>query len=188
VGEAAESSEEGRGGSSTMPQKSNPITSELIITAARTNASLLSSMHHAQIQEHERATHGWQMEWLALPQMILLTGGTLKHALYLATHIQPHPETMRDNITRGHDLILAEAAAFALARTMPKVEAEALVKEACAMAVAEGKSLIEVVRRLTNDAAAYAGVPWQSLADPARYLGETQLLIDRVLQRAKNIA
>src|ERR1043165_731671 len=117
VGEAAESNEEGRGGSSTMPQKSNPITSELIITAARTNASLLSSMHHAQIQEHERATHGWQMEWLALPQMILLTGGALKHALYLATHIQPDPETMWDNITRGHDLILAEAAAFALART-----------------------------------------------------------------------
>ena len=56
------------------------------------------------------------------------------------------------------------------------------------MAVAERKPLIEVVRRLTNDAAAYAGIPWQSLGDPSRYLGETQLLIDRVLQRARDLS
>ncbi|HEY7168736.1 MAG TPA: 3-carboxy-cis,cis-muconate cycloisomerase [Candidatus Binatia bacterium] len=188
VGEATESNEGERGGSSTMPQKTNPITSELIVAAARTNASLLSAMHHAQIQEHERATHGWQMEWLALPQMILLTGGALKHALYLAQNMQPNPEQMRENIARAHDLVLAEAATFALAKTMPRSDAEALVKQACALAVAEGKPLIEVVRRLTDDPAAYAGVPWQSLSDPARYLGETQLLIDRVLQRAKDLS
>ena len=80
VGEVGESGEAGRGGSSTMPQKSNPITSELIVAAARTNAALLSALHQAQIQEHERATHGWQVEWLTLPQMVLLTGGALKHA------------------------------------------------------------------------------------------------------------
>ena len=84
VGEVGESAEEGRGGSSTMPQKSNPITSELIVAAARMNASLLSALHNAQIQEHERGTHGWQVEWLALPQMVTLTGGALKHAVYLA--------------------------------------------------------------------------------------------------------
>ena len=78
VGEVGESAEAGRGGSSTMPQKSNPITSELIVAAARTNAALLSALHHAQIQEHERATHGWQVEWLTLPQMVLLTGGALE--------------------------------------------------------------------------------------------------------------
>jgi len=101
VGEVGESAEEGRGGSSTMPQKSNPITSELIIAAARTNASLLSAMHQAQIQEHERATHGWQVEWLTLPQMILLTGGALKHALYLAKNLQVDAAAMRANIERA---------------------------------------------------------------------------------------
>ncbi len=72
VGEVVESGRGDRGGSSAMPQKRNPIVSELLIAAARTNASLLSAMHNAMIQEHERATHGWQMEWLTLSQMILL--------------------------------------------------------------------------------------------------------------------
>jgi 3-carboxy-cis,cis-muconate cycloisomerase len=187
ISEATESSEEGRGGSSTMPQKSNPITSELIIAAARTNAALLSAMHNAQIQEHERGTHGWQMEWVALPQMILLTGGALKHLLYLARNIQPDPEQMRENIARAQNLVLAEAAAFELARVMPRSDAQALVKKGCALAVAERKPLIEVLRRLIEDPAAYGNISWQSLSDPTRYLGETQVLIDRVLQRAKDV-
>ena len=114
VGEAGESAETGRGGSSTMPQKSNPITSELILAAARTNAALLSAMHQAQIQEHERATHGWQVEWLTLPQMILLTGGALKHALYVAQNLQVDAAAMRANIAKANDVILAESAVFAL--------------------------------------------------------------------------
>jgi 3-carboxy-cis,cis-muconate cycloisomerase len=88
VAEVAETAEVGRGGSSTMPQKSNPVTSELILAAARTNAALLSAMHNAQIQEHERGTHGWQVEWLSLPQMMILTSAALKHSIYLAKNLQ----------------------------------------------------------------------------------------------------
>ena len=99
VGEVGESGEAGRGGSSTMPQKSNPITSELIIAAARTNAALLSALHQGQIQEHERATHGWQVEWLTLPQMVLLTGGALKQALFLAKNLQVDSAAMNGPIT-----------------------------------------------------------------------------------------
>ena len=128
VGEAGESAEAGRGGSSTMPQKNNPITSELILAAARTNAALLSAMHQAQIQEHERATHGWQMEWLTLPQMILLTGGALRHALYLAQNLQVDAAAMRANMARANDVILAEAAVFALATVMARPKAEELVQ------------------------------------------------------------
>ena len=84
VSELSESGDSTRGGSSTMPQKNNPITSELIITAARTNASLLASMHQAQVQEHERGTHGWQMEWLVLPQMFTLTAAALNKTLLLS--------------------------------------------------------------------------------------------------------
>jgi 3-carboxy-cis,cis-muconate cycloisomerase len=96
-----------------MPQKSNPITSELIVAAARTNAALLSALHNAQIQEQERATHGWQMEWLTLPQMMLLTSGALKHARFLASYLQADGKTMRANIARGNDLILAEGGIYA---------------------------------------------------------------------------
>jgi 3-carboxy-cis,cis-muconate cycloisomerase len=187
VGEAGESAEEGRGGSSTMPQKSNPITSELIIAAARTNASLLSNMHHAQIQEHERATHGWQVEWLTLPQMILLTGGALKHALYLAKNLQVDPAAMRVNIARANDVILAEAAVFALADAMPRPKAEQLVKTACAVAAAENKPLIEVVKKLADDSVKKGEVDWKALAEPRNYLGDAKKLINRVLTRAKKI-
>ncbi|HEU4345729.1 MAG TPA: 3-carboxy-cis,cis-muconate cycloisomerase [Candidatus Binatia bacterium] len=187
VGEAAETADEGRGGSSTMPQKSNPITSELIIAAARTNAALLSAMHNAQIQEHERATHGWQVEWLTLPQMVMLTGGALKHALYLAKNLQVDDGRMRENIARGNDLILAEAAVFALAKAMPRVQAEALVKKACGIAASNRKGLVGVLRELAEDAVPQGVVDWSRLGDPANYLGETEKIIERVRESAKKI-
>lgn len=188
VGELAESGEEGRGGSSTMPQKSNPITSELILAAARTNAALLSAMHQAQIQEHERATHGWQVEWLTLPQMMLLTGGALKHALYLAQSMQVDAAAMRANITRANDLVLAEAAVFALAKAMRRAEAEELVKKACGAAVKENRPLIEVVKRLAGGTVAAGVIDWLALAQPENYIGETEKIIDTVLKSAKKIS
>jgi 3-carboxy-cis,cis-muconate cycloisomerase len=187
VGEAGESAEAGRGGSSTMPQKSNPITSELIVAAARTNAALLSAMHQAQIQEHERATHGWQVEWLTLPQMILLTSGALKQALYLSENLQVDGVAMLANIARANDVILAESAVFALASSMPRSKAEELVKKACAVAVSEDKPLIEVIEKLANESVKKNTVDWLRLADPANYLGETEAIISQVLQQAKKI-
>jgi len=184
VGEVGESGEAGRGGSSTMPQKSNPIASELIVAAARTNASLLSALHNAQIQEHERATHGWQVEWLTLPQMIMLTGGALKHAAYLAKNLQVDAAAMLSNITRANDVILAEAAVFALAKAMPRAKAEELVKQACGVAVSENKSLIEVVKNLAGDSVKEGEVDWLALAKPENYLGESGKIIDRVLKSA----
>jgi 3-carboxy-cis,cis-muconate cycloisomerase len=185
VAEVAESSEEGRGGSSTMPQKSNPITSELIVAAARTNASLLSALHQAQIQEHERATHGWQVEWLTLPQMMILTGGALKHALDLAQNLQVDVAAMRANMERASDVVLAEAAVFALAKAMPRANAEELVKNACAIAISEARPLIDVVKEMATGARGL--VDWQALADPANYLGETEKIIDGVLERANQL-
>ena len=185
VGEVGESNEAGRGGSSTMPQKSNPITSELIIAAARTNASLLSSLHHAQIQEHERATHGWQVEWLALPQMVVLTGGALKHAAYLARNLRVDAAAMGANIQNAHDVILAEAAVFALTKTMPRIEAEDLMKRACAAAVADKKPLIDVVQTLAGDSVPAGSVDWLAMARPENYLGAAQSMIDDVLERAE---
>jgi len=184
VGEMGESAEHGRGASSTMPQKSNPITSELMVAAARTNAALLSAMHNAQIQEQERATHGWQMEWLTLPQMMLLTSGALKHARYLASHLQADGKSMRANIAQGNHLILAEAAVFALAQAMPKSKAEELVKKACGVAVSEGKSLVVVVQELSAGEVASGSIDWQALAQPENYLGAANEILDRVLQAA----
>ena len=187
VGEVGESAEAGRGGSSTMPQKSNPITSELIVAAARTNATLLSAMHQAQIQEHERATHGWQVEWLTLPQMILLAGGALKHAAYLAKNLQVDATAMRDNMARGHELILAEAAVFALSKALPRQKAEELVKKACGIAAAEARPLIDIVESLAKDSFPAGALDWQALAEPKNYLGESDRFIEAVLQKTKAV-
>ena len=185
VGEVAESGEPEWGGSSTMPQKSNPITSELILAAARSNAALLSAMHQAQIQEHERGTHGWQVEWLTLPQMILLTGAALKHAHFLGENLQVNATVMLENIRRGHDLILAEAAVFALSGSIPRSKAEELVKEACALATAEDRPFIEVVARLAKNRHDQSGIDWPAIAEPKNYLGEANRLLASVLKKAK---
>jgi len=185
VGEVAESDEPGRGGSSSMPQKRNPIVSELIIAAARTNASLLSAMHHAMIQEHERATHGWQVEWLTLSQMILLAAGALKNALFLAENLKVNAGEMRANIARSNDLVLAEAAVQALSAEILRTEAQELVKQACGIAAAEDRSLIEVVRQQYGRSAPQNNIDWESLAEPENYLGQSQRFIDCVLDLVK---
>ena len=185
VGEVAESGEQGRGGSSTMPQKSNPITSELMLAAARTNGSLLSALHQAQIQEHERATHGWQVEWLTLPQMMILTGGALKHAVDLAQNLQVDDALMRANMERANDVVLAEAAVFALAKAMSRAKAEEFVKNACGIAISQARPLIDVVKQTV--AVPDGTVDWQALSDPANYLGETDKIIDSVLDCANKL-
>ena len=156
-----------------------------MLAAARTNASLLSALHQAQIQEHERATHGWRVEWLTLPQMMILTGGALKHALDLAQNLQVDDAAMRANIARTNDVVLAEAAVFALAKAMPRAKAEELVKNACVIAIGETRPLIDVVKETV--AVPDGTVDWQALADPANYLGETEKIIDGVLQRANQL-
>jgi 3-carboxy-cis,cis-muconate cycloisomerase len=187
VGEVVESGGEDRGGSSSMPQKRNPIVSELIIAAARTNASLLSAIHNAMIQEHERATHGWQVEWLTFSQMILLTDGALKNALFLAENIKIIDAAMRENIARSNYLILAEALVQALSAEIPRTEAHARVKDACAVAASKDLSLIEIVKKQYGEIAPGNKIDWDALAKPENYLGQAEQFIDRVLEQVRNI-
>jgi 3-carboxy-cis,cis-muconate cycloisomerase len=169
----------GRGASSTMPQKANPVSSEALITAARMNATLLASMHHALLQEHERGAAAWQLEWLTLPQMASLTGAALRHAAILLAGIEVRSERMRANMDASNGLLLAEAAAFALVRVMPLEQAQALVKEACRAAEASGRHLVDVLRERSD-----AAIDWHALRDPANYLGAADTLIDRAIAAA----
>lgn len=178
VGELRESAEAGRGGSSTMPQKSNPIISEGIIAAARTNAGLLATMHQALIQEHERATHGWQMEWLVLPQMFGLTAAALQNAAFLSENLVVDAARMRANVAAAQGLMMAEALSFALAAHMSRSEAKALVKAAVAVVLAEGRHLVDVVREKSA-----APLDWAALRDETTYFGAADEFINRVLQQ-----
>jgi 3-carboxy-cis,cis-muconate cycloisomerase len=179
VGEVRESADRSRGGSSTMPQKSNPIVSELIIAAARTNASLLAAMHQALVQEHERATHGWQVEWLNLPPMFALTSAALNKAVFLSEHLVVDEARMRQNVSAANGLMLAEAITFALTPFMSRAEARQLVAESSQVTLEQGRHLIDVVRGKTD-----APVDWQALRDETAYLGSSDAFIDRVLEAA----
>jgi 3-carboxy-cis,cis-muconate cycloisomerase len=119
--------------------------------------------------------------------MIMLSGGALKHSAYLAANLQVDAEAMGANIVKANDVILAEAAVFALARVMPRARAEESVKNACAVALAQDRSLVEVARDLFGDSIPAGAVDWQALASPKNYLGETASFIDAVLQQAKKL-
>lgn len=178
LAELRESGDSSRGGSSTMPQKSNPITSELIIAAARTNASLLGNMHQALVQEQERATHGWQMEWLTLPQMVGLTAVSLQKAANILPTLVVNADQMAANVAASNGLMLAEALTFALAPDhMSRAEAKTLVAEGCKTAVAQNRHLFDIVREQTH-----APLDWDTLRQEANYLGSANAFIDRVLE------
>jgi 3-carboxy-cis,cis-muconate cycloisomerase len=180
IGEVRESAEEGRGGSSTMPQKVNPVTSEQIVAAARINAALLGAMHQAMIQEHERATSGWQIEWGTLPRMFELTASALRKAEYLSTHLAVDEARMRHNVSAANGLMLAEAISFALATTMSRKAAKVLVTAACRTAQEENRHLVDVLRGQTD-----AALEWDRLKDETAHFGSAQAFIDRVLADAR---
>lgn len=176
VGEVAENNQEQSGTSSTMPHKSNPINSEMLVTAARMNTTLLNNMHHALLADHERATHSWQLEWNTLPQMTCCTGTALARAAPLLDNLIVNEKRMRQNLEDSNGLLLAEAATFALIEHMDRGEAESIVKAACAEVANSGRHLLDVLQQTTS-----CPVPWEHLRDPSGYLGQTDVLIDRVL-------
>lgn len=179
VGEVRETADSTRGGSSTMPQKSNPVASEVIIAAARTNASLLSAMHQAMVQEHERATHGWQMEWLVLPQMLALTAAALNKASFLGENLVVNEMRMRENVTASNGLMLAEAITFALAPAyMSRKAAKHLVQEACQVVLRDGRHLVDVVKERVD-----VPLDWQALRDESAHFGAADAFISSVLDQ-----
>jgi 3-carboxy-cis,cis-muconate cycloisomerase len=180
VAEVRESDDPTRGSSSTMPQKSNPIISEIIIAAARTNATLLSAVHQAMIQEHERATHGWQMEWLSLPQMVTLTGAALEKASFLSSNLVVDVQQMRRNVEASNGLMLAEALDLALAPLIGRTEAKRIVKQCVAASIEQNRHLVDVVREQVQ-----VDLDWDALKDETNYLGVTQVFIDRIIKQVE---
>lgn len=175
----------GKGGSSTMPQKANPVTAEALIALAREAAGLVGTLHQAQLQEHERGSPGWTLEWQVLPRLMVLAAASCRHAEILVAEMEPRVERMRANLG-GDGLILAEAASFALARHMPRPDAQALVKRVALDVVRHGGNLFERLRAETEFPVEWDAVDWDAVAEPANYLGETERLIERALAEAAN--
>jgi len=182
VAEAFEPSGEGRGGSSTMPHKRNPVAAATALAAATMAPNLAATIFAAQVQDHERSAGPWHAEWPTLPMLQLVTSGALAAMVDIADGLEVDAKRMRVNLDATHGLIMAESVTMALAEKIGKSEAHHLMEAASKKAVAEKKDLRDV---LTQDPTVIAHLDAGKIAqlfEPMAYQGVSQTLIDRLLK------
>ena len=181
VGEVAEPSAPGRGGSSTMPHKRNPVGCAAALTAAMRVPALVSTMLSGMVQEHERALGGWQAEWDSLPDIVLLASGALRQMRDVAAGLEVDAARMRANLDLTHGLIMGEAVMLALGGAIGRMAAHKLVEQASKQAVTSGRHQREVLGSDADVGRHLAPEALDSLFDPANYRGEAGAFVDRVL-------
>jgi 3-carboxy-cis,cis-muconate cycloisomerase len=181
VGEAFEPSGEGRGGSSTMPHKRNPVAAATALAAAIMAPNLAATIFAAQVGDHERSAGPWHAEWPTLPSLLLVTSGALAAIVDIAEGLEVDAARMRVNLDATHGLIMAEAVAMALAEKIGKSEAHHLVEAASKKAVAGKKDLRDVLAGDTRVTAHLSAERLTKLFEPMAYQGVSQALIDRLL-------
>jgi len=183
VEEVYEPFAEGRGSSSTMPQKRNPISSNYIhacISMVRQNvAALLDAM----VEDHERSTGPWEIEWIAVPEIFLLSAGALHQAKFLVGGLQVDPARMRANLDLTKGLIVSEAVMMGLGPALGRQRAHDLVYDICREVIAGRGTFLDLLAEHPEikphmDRAALA-----ALLDPANYVGLSGQMVDRVLAR-----
>jgi len=185
IGEVFEPFAAHRGGSSTMPQKRNPISSEILVANAKAVRGQAGLMLDAMVQDLERGTGPWQVEWIAIPESFLLTGGALAHAKFMLDGLVVDADRMRANLGLTRGLIVAEAVMMGLAPHLGRQAAHDLVYEACRRAIGEDRALFEVLRANPTVAAVVDEDRLRALTDPANYLGAAPAMVDRVLRARK---
>jgi 3-carboxy-cis,cis-muconate cycloisomerase len=187
VAEAFEPSGQGRGGSSTMPHKRNPVAAATALAAATMAPNLAATIFAAQVQDHERSAGPWHAEWPTLPTLLLVTSGALAAIVDIAEGLEVDAARMRANLDATHGLIMAEAVTFALAEKIGKSEAHHLVEAASRKAVAEKQGLREVLTKDTKVTAHLSADKLATLFEPMAYQGVSQALIDRLLASLDDI-
>jgi 3-carboxy-cis,cis-muconate cycloisomerase len=181
VAEAFEPAGEGRGGSSTMPHKRNPVAAATALAAATMAPNLAATIFAAQVQDHERSAGPWHAEWPTLPMLQLVTSGALAAIVDIAEGLEVDAERMRVNLDATGGLTMAEAVTFALAQTIGKSAAHHLVEAAVKRAVAEKQHLRDVLASDPEIAAHLNAEKLAALFEPMAYQGVSQALIDRLL-------
>ena len=184
VAELSEPHVAGRGGSSTMPQKRNPIACEYTLAQARGVHALVPQMLAAMAQDQERGTGPWQAEALAIGQAFLLTHGALAQARFIAEGMVVDTARMRRNIDATGGLIMSEAVMMGLAPQIGRGEAHHAVNHACDVALATGITLAEALRAEPTLNGRIDDAMIATLTEPAGYLGAAGAFCDRVLARS----
>ncbi|MEV6608177.1 3-carboxy-cis,cis-muconate cycloisomerase [Kutzneria sp. NPDC051319] len=178
IGEVAEPAADGRGGSSAMPQKRNPVLATLIVTAARQVPAYVSVLAASMVAEDERPGGAWHAEWQTLREALRLVGGAACTAAELLEGLEVFPSRMAANLALSNGAIVSERLNVALAPVLGKAAAKKVLAEAAREAAATGKSLREALAgRIEIE------LPLDDLLDPAHYIGDAPALVDRVLRR-----
>ncbi|WP_434034928.1 class-II fumarase/aspartase family protein [Cupriavidus sp. a3] len=178
----------GRGASSTMPQKRNPISSELMLAASKAVRQHAGLMVDAMVQDFERATGPWHAEWIAIPESFILTSGALHQAKFALGGLIVDEARMQHNlgITRG--LIVAEAVMMGMAPHIGRQQAHDVVYDACRTVNEHGGTLADALAALPAVTKHFDRAAIDRMTDPANYLGLAPQMVDRALELSRKVA
>jgi 3-carboxy-cis,cis-muconate cycloisomerase len=182
VEEVYEPFQSGRGSSSTMPQKRNPISSVYITALNSVVRQQVAALLDAMVEDHERATGPWEIEWIVLPEIFCLTAGALAQTLFVLTGLQVDEKKMRANLDLTRGLIVSEAVMMGLAPHLGRQHAHDLVYDICRQVIATGRPLIDLLAENEEIAKYLDRAALTQLCDPANYLGQAGAMVDRVLK------
>jgi len=185
VAEAFEPAAAGRGGSSTMPHKRNPVGAAAIRANHRRIAGLVATMLMAGEAEHERSAGGWGAEWQTIADLFTLAGGSAEHLAEMLVGLELDPDRMRANLDNTNGLPLAESLMMALAPQTGRMEAHHIVEAAVKKAIAGGLTLAEAAGALTAITTHLSQDEITQALDPQAYLGSANAMIDKVLGEAR---
>jgi 3-carboxy-cis,cis-muconate cycloisomerase len=181
VEEIYEPFHEGRGSSSTMPQKRNPISSVYITALTAVVRQQVAALLEAMVEDHERATGPWEIEWIVLPEIFCLASGALAQTEFVLKGVQVDEKKMRANLDLTKGLIVSEAVMMGLGPYLGRQYAHDLVYDICRQVVATGRPLVELLAENAEIAKHLDRHALEKLCDPANYLGEAGAMVDRVL-------
>ncbi len=181
VGEASEPYVANRGSSSTMPQKRNPISCCYIHACAAAVRQGVAALLDAMVEDHERATGPWEIEWITLPDIFTLAGGALAQACFVLEGLNVHTEQMRANLDVTRGLIVSEAVMMGLAPKMGRDKAHDVLYAIIHDPAMANRSLAEMLLDREDVMADLSEAEIRRLTDPANYLGLSEIMVDRVL-------
>jgi len=185
VEEVYEPFAEGRGSSSTMPQKRNPISCLYIIACTSMVRQNVPALLDAMVEDHERSTGPWEIEWIAVPEIFCLASGALNQARVIAEGLEVNEKKMRANLDITNGMIVSEAVMMGLGPHLGRQRAHDLVYDICRKAIGTGRDFLDLLAEDKEIARHMDRAALSKLCDPANYLGLAGEMVDRVLSLRK---
>lgn len=181
LGEVSEPFVPHRGASSTMPQKRNPISSEVILAASKILRSNTGLVLDGMVADFERASGPWHLEWVAVPESFVIAVGALSQTHFALSGLSVHPKQMLDNLYSTKGLIVAEAVMMGMAPHVGRQQAHDIVYEACRESIEKDQTLLECLSQREAVAGKMSRERLSALCDPVNYLGASMRMVDDVL-------